>query len=210
LGAYAVFPTIEAWPPITVSEHLNHGPLLQHKLTHHDEFKGTDELNLPGTTASGAMTKWKRTACPIPTLRNDALRELKCRILALPLALLVARLVAGTGLRMAVGMLAMVMHESGHAIAAWLTGRWAVPLLWVTLHGEERSWWIVLALTAAIVFGGFQAWKRERWGWVVDPATDRPLFTGGSPDRFFRGWWRNGAGHNPDGDILRTARMPTV
>lgn len=167
MGAYAVFLTVEAWPPITVSEHLNHGPLLQHKLTHHDEFKGTDELNLPGTTASGAMTKWKRTACPIPTLRNDALRELKCRILALPLALLVARLVAGTGLRMAVGMLAMVMHESGHAIAAWLTGRWAVPLLWVTLHGEERSWWIVLALTAAIVFGGFQAWKRERWGWVV-------------------------------------------
>ena len=64
-------------------------------------------------------------------------------------------------------MLAMVLHESGHAIAAWLTGRWAVPLLWVTLHGEERSWWIVLGLTAAIVFGGFQAWKAERWGWVV-------------------------------------------
>ena len=65
-------------------------------------------------------------------------------------------------------MLAMVLHESGHAIAAWLTGRWAVPLLWVTLHGEERSWWIVLGLTAAIVFGGFRRpWKAERWGWVV-------------------------------------------
>jgi hypothetical protein len=101
-----------------------------------------------------------------PTVRNDAPRELKYRVLALPLALIVARLVMGTGLRTAVGMLAMVLHESGHAITAWLTGRWAVPTLWVTLHGEDRSWWIVLALTAAIVFGGFQAWKARRWGWV--------------------------------------------
>ncbi|HYB76778.1 MAG TPA: hypothetical protein VEE85_01130 [Candidatus Bathyarchaeia archaeon] len=100
------------------------------------------------------------------TVRNDAVRELKSRILALPLALLVARLVAGTGLRTAVSMLAMVLHESGHAITAWLTGRWAVPLPWVTPHGEERSWSIVVVLTAAIVFGGFQAWKAQRWGWV--------------------------------------------
>jgi len=100
------------------------------------------------------------------TVRNDAVRELKSRIFALPLALLVARLVAGTGLRTAVSMLAMVLHESGHAMTAWLTGRWAVPLPWVTPHGEERSWSIVLVLTAAIVFGGFQAWKAQRWGWV--------------------------------------------
>ena len=100
------------------------------------------------------------------SVRNDARRELKYRILALPLALLLARLVAGTGLRMAAGMLALVLHESGHAITAWLTGRWAVPLLWVTPHGQERSWYIVLALAAAIVFGGFKAWKAQRWGWV--------------------------------------------
>ena len=101
------------------------------------------------------------------TDRGDAVRELKCRIFALPAALLVARLIAGTGLRMAAAMLAMVLHESGHAITAWLTGRWAVPLLWVTPHGQERSWGIVLFVSAAIVFGGFLAWKLERWGWVV-------------------------------------------
>ena len=101
-----------------------------------------------------------------PTVQNDALRELKYRVLALPLALIVARLVTGTGLRLAAGMLAMVLHESGHAITAWLSGRWAVPLLWVTMHGDDRSWWIVLALTAAIVFGGFLAWEAQRWGWV--------------------------------------------
>jgi hypothetical protein len=97
---------------------------------------------------------------------NGARKEFNYRLLALPLALLVARLIVGTSLRVAVGMLAMVLHESGHAITAWLTGRWAVPLLWVTMHGEERSWSVVLILMSAIVFGGFLAWKAQRWGWV--------------------------------------------
>ncbi len=99
--------------------------------------------------------------------RADARTELQYRIFALPLALLLARLVAGTSLRMAAGMLAMVLHESGHAITAWLTGRWAVPLLWVTPHGQERSWAIVLLVTAVILFGGFLAWQAERPGWLL-------------------------------------------
>jgi hypothetical protein len=41
-----------------------------------------------------------------------------------------------------------------------------VPLLWVTLHGDARSWFIVLLLISAIGAGGFLAWKMERWGWV--------------------------------------------
>jgi hypothetical protein len=88
----------------------------------------------------------------------------------LPAALLLARLIAATPLRIACGELAMVLHESGHAITAWLTGRWAIPLLWVTPHGEERSWSIVLAVSAAILFGAFVAWKMERWRWVVAAA----------------------------------------
>lgn len=102
--------------------------------------------------------------------RTEALTEFKCRILALPAALLLARLVARTGLRMPAAMLAMVLHESGHAITAWLTGRWAVPLLWVTPHGEERSLAIVLLVTAIIVFAGFLAWKLERPGWLLAAA----------------------------------------
>jgi hypothetical protein len=98
--------------------------------------------------------------------RNDALRELKYRVLALPVALLLARWLVSTGFRMPAGMLAMVLHESGHAITSWLTGRWAVPMLWVTMHGDHRSWFIVLLLTSAIAFGGFVAWKLERWAWV--------------------------------------------
>ena len=102
--------------------------------------------------------------------RSDARTELKYRIFALPLALLLARLVAGTPMRMAAAMLSMVLHESGHAITAWLTGRWAVPLLWVTPHGQERSWGIVLLVTAAILFAGFLAWKMERPGWLFAAA----------------------------------------
>jgi hypothetical protein len=98
--------------------------------------------------------------------RNDVLKELKYRALALPLALLVARMLAGTGFRFVASMLAMVLHESGHAITSWLTGRWAVPTLWVTMRGEDRSWLVILMLTAAILFGGFLAWKAQRWGWV--------------------------------------------
>ena len=99
-------------------------------------------------------------------IRKGALNELKYRIFALPLALLLARFLTGTGFDVAAAMLAMVVHESGHAITAWLTGRWAVPLLWVTMHGDHRSWFIVLVLTAAIAFGGFLAWKAQRWGWL--------------------------------------------
>jgi hypothetical protein len=82
------------------------------------------------------------------------------------LALLVAYWVTGTGLRVGVAMLAMVLHESGHAITAWFTGRWAVPMLWVTMHGDNRSWLIVLLLTSVITFAGYLAWKTQRWGWV--------------------------------------------
>ena len=117
----------------------------------------------PATAANDAH----RGSDGLSDVRADARTELLCRLLALPLALLLARLVAGTGLRMAAGMLAMVLHESGHAITAWLTGRWAVPLPWVTPHGDQRSWAIVLLVTAVIGFAGFLAWKMERWGWVL-------------------------------------------
>jgi len=103
--------------------------------------------------------------------RGDAVRELQYRVFALPLALLLAWLVARTPFRMAEGMLAMVVHGCGHAISAWLTGRWAIPMLWVTPHGESRSWFIVLFLAAAFIFLGYLAWRAERWGWVAAAGT---------------------------------------
>jgi hypothetical protein len=126
------------------------------------------ELAAPPAQAAAVVPPLLPSEPPteFPFGRNDALKELKYRALALPIALLVARMLTGTGFRFVAGMLAMVLHESGHAITAWLTGRWAVPTLWVTIHGEDRSWSVVLVLTAMIVSGGFLAWKAQRWGWV--------------------------------------------
>src|SRR5271169_3554379 len=120
--------------------------------------------------AGPAANDTHRGSYGLSDVRSDARTELKYRIFALPLALLVARLVAGTPLRMAAAMLAMVLHESGHAITAWLTGRWAVPLPWVTPHGQERSWLIVVLVTGAILFGGYLAWQAERRGWLFAAA----------------------------------------
>jgi hypothetical protein len=113
----------------------------------------------------GPALKLPAALAPAPS--QDARQELIYRAVALPLALLGARLVVGTGLRMAVRMLTMVLHESGHAITCWLTGRWAVPMLWVTMHGDERSVAIGLTVTAALGFAGYRAWEARRWVWVV-------------------------------------------
>ncbi len=130
------------------------------------------ELAAPAAQAAAVVPSLLPSAPPteFSVGRNDALKELKYRALALPIALLVARMLAGTGFRFVAGMLAMVLHESGHAITSWLTGRWAVPTLWVTMHGEDRSWSVVLMLTATIIFGGFLAWKAQHWGWVCAAA----------------------------------------
>ena len=103
-------------------------------------------------------------------IRKEAATEFKYRLLALPLALLVARWLTGAGFNMVAGMLAMVVHECGHAITAWLAGRWAIPAFWFTMIGESRSWFMVLLVTGAVLFGGFQAWRARRWGWVCAAA----------------------------------------
>lgn len=99
-------------------------------------------------------------------VRTAAFTEFKHRLLALPLALLLAYWLTGTGFNMVAGMLAMVVHECGHAVTAWLAGRWAVPTFWFTMIGQSRSWIVVLVVTGGILFGGFQAWRARRWRWV--------------------------------------------
>lgn len=124
-------------------------------------------LDAPAAPAAATSLSPSVTAADFLGARYDARKELIYRALALPLALLIARLLVGTGFRFVAGVLAMLLHESGHAITAWLTGRWAVPTpLWVTYRGEEQSWTVILIVTSAILLGGFVAWKSARWGWV--------------------------------------------
>ena len=92
--------------------------------------------------------------------------ELGARVLALPCALTVAWVAVNTSPGL-VRIFTMWVHESGHAVAAWLCGYTAWPGPWITPVGSERS----VALTATMVgllgFGAFRAWQRERWFWVV-------------------------------------------
>jgi hypothetical protein len=96
---------------------------------------------------------------------DEAKRELRYRVFALPLALLAARCLVGTfpGL---VRLLTMWVHEAGHAVTAWLCGFWAVPGPWVTPVSDERSLSVMVLVLGAVGFGGFQVWNARRWTMV--------------------------------------------
>jgi hypothetical protein len=96
---------------------------------------------------------------------DEAKRELRYRVFAVPLALLAARSLVGTfpGL---VRLLTMWVHEAGHAVTAWLCGFWAVPGPWVTPVSDERSLSVMVLVLGAVGFGGFQVWNARRWTMV--------------------------------------------
>ena len=97
---------------------------------------------------------------------DDARRELYVRALALPGAMIGARLAVGV-MRPAVRMITMWVHESGHAVAAWLTGFMAFPGPWFTPSSLERSLMVTLVLAGALAAGAYCAWQIERWFWVA-------------------------------------------
>ena len=84
-------------------------------------------------------------------------QELTSRFLALPLALILARFSVALA-PAAVRILAMFVHESGHAVTAWLCGYWAVPGLWFTPVGEERTIGVTVFFIGLLGFGCFWAW----------------------------------------------------
>lgn len=97
--------------------------------------------------------------------QRQAHREFLCRVFALPGALL-AGWVANRALPPLTYFLAMWLHESGHAIAAWFCGYAAFPTAWFTVIPEERGRWISIVLGAAVVAGGYFAFRLQRWFWV--------------------------------------------
>jgi hypothetical protein len=74
---------------------------------------------------------------------------LACGLHLLPVPRLLQRLTAG-----------MMLHESGHATAAWLCAMAAVPLLWVTHVADHRS--LVIAATESVALLGLAWWAHAR------------------------------------------------
>ena len=104
-----------------------------------------------------------------PENDSAARSERMARTIALPLALLFAWL-AVKGSPGAVRMLAMWVHESGHAAAAWLCGYLAWPGPWFTPVGTQRSPTFTVLLVGGLAYGVYRAWQLERWFWVTASA----------------------------------------
>jgi hypothetical protein len=104
-----------------------------------------------------------------PENESAARGERIARAVALPLALLLAWL-AVKGSPGAVRLLGMWVHESGHAVSAWLCGYLAWPGPWFTPVGAERSPSFSVLLVGMLAYGGYRAWQLQRWFWVTASA----------------------------------------
>ena len=102
-----------------------------------------------------------------PTMRGEAKQELICRLLALPLALLVTGLLVTTWGGLIRIFLSMWVHEAGHAVTAWLCGFGAFPGPWFTPVSNDRMLPVTVAVAAGLCYGVFRAWQTERWGVVT-------------------------------------------
>lgn len=96
-------------------------------------------------------------------VEEDAAREWKIRLGALPIAFALALLFHSCSMGHFAQRTALTMplHELGHAISAWLSGYAAIPTLWKTLIPETRGFVIPLLLAG---LNGFSVWR----GWVTD------------------------------------------
>src|SRR5205807_998598 len=88
-------------------------------------------------------------------------QELTYRVLAIPAALIAARITIGIAPAF-IRIIAMFVHESGHAVTAWLCGYWATPGLWFTPVSDERNLWVTLLFAGAFGFGAYWSWITER------------------------------------------------
>jgi hypothetical protein len=113
------------------------------------------------------FAKVLRAAVERTRAERQALRgELRARVLALPCALLGAWAAVKTSPGL-VRIFTMWVHESGHAVVAWLCGYTAWPGPWITPVGGERNFALTATMVGLLGFGAFRAWQRERWFWVV-------------------------------------------
>lgn len=124
----------------------------------------------PGVEGSQPSPELLADLARITAARAALRRELTARAVALPSALVLAWL-SVRGAPGAVRMLAMWVHESGHAAAAWLCGYLAWPGPWFTPVGTEPSRLLTLTLVGLLGYGAWQARERQRPFWLVAAST---------------------------------------
>ena len=97
---------------------------------------------------------------------QDAALELRVRACAIPAALLIAWLAVRSGLGhfLVRTFASMWVHETGHAVAAWLCGYPAFPGPWFTPVAEQRSAILALAFGGTLALATLRAWRSERAG----------------------------------------------
>ncbi len=111
--------------------------------------------------AGNPPAKWA-----LPAL--EASIERRFRMFAIPVALVIAWGIvhAGLGHMLLRTVLSMWIHELGHAVAAWLCGRFAFPGPWFTPVGSGRSMFVVAVVAGALGGGAFRLWRARRF-WSV-------------------------------------------
>jgi hypothetical protein len=102
-----------------------------------------------------------------PQSLQEAKEELRYRVLALPLALLAAGLLVRVSVGLVRIFMSMWVHETGHAVTAWLCGFRAFPGPWATLVSNTRMPLVTVAVAAGVCFCIFQSWRAGRSALVV-------------------------------------------
>ncbi len=99
---------------------------------------------------------------------DDARIELKIRAFAIPVALVLAWLIAHSQMLHALMriFLSMWVHELGHATTAWLCGFGAFPGPWVTPISESRVPLVSILLLGALGYISYRAWQMRRWNQI--------------------------------------------
>jgi hypothetical protein len=141
-------------------------------------------------------------------LWQKANHELICRGFALPAALLVGWLTVQT-MPMLSEMLRMWTHETGHAVTAWLCGYPALPTAWITIRSPERVLGASFLLAAALAYGGYMAWRLERWFWVAASAVTLLLLLAGNLRSDFKADCLTTFGGDAGSFVVATVLMAT-
>jgi len=103
---------------------------------------------------------------------DESLDELRLRVFAVPIALLIAALFSRSQFGHALQRLffGMPLHEIGHALTALALGIPAFPLPWRTPMADSRSPVLVGLLLGGAAMLVYLGRRAERRGWVVGGA----------------------------------------